>query len=163
MHLGEISRHVARQAHGVVLMDRAGWHTTGKFKLPKNLTIILLPSRSPELNPVETIWQYMRANWLSNRVFEDREAILDAGCDAWNRLSTNPKPSSQSECGNGRTSVNLNCRLYNITAVCSFALSCNVNVGPEIRPRCWLNKQKMVLNVTKAAIGAGNDSVIPAR
>ena len=59
--------------------------------MPKNLTIILLPSRSPELNPVENIWQYMRANWLSNRVFKDYEVILDAGCDAWNRLIDQPK------------------------------------------------------------------------
>lgn len=91
MHLDEISRHVARKAHAVVLMDRAGWHTTGKLTIPKNLTIILLPSRSPELNPVENIWQYMRANWLSNRVFDNYEAILDAGCDAWNRLMEQPE------------------------------------------------------------------------
>ncbi len=47
MHLDEISCNVAAKAHGVVLMDRAGWHSTGKLKVPKNLTIILLPSRSP--------------------------------------------------------------------------------------------------------------------
>jgi transposase len=90
LHLNEISKYVARKAHAVVLMDRAGWHTTGKLDVPKNLTIILLPSRSPELNPVENIWQYMRANWLSNRVFEDYDAILDAGCEAWNRLIDQP-------------------------------------------------------------------------
>ena len=55
---GEISCNVAAKAYGVVLMDRAGWHSTDKLKVPKNLTIILLPSRSPELNPVENIWQY---------------------------------------------------------------------------------------------------------
>ncbi len=55
MHLDEISHHVAPQTHGVVLMDRAGWHTTDKLNMPSNLTIILLPSRSPELNPVENI------------------------------------------------------------------------------------------------------------
>ncbi len=91
MHLDEISRHVARKAHAVVLMDRAGWHTTGKLKVPKNLTIILLPSRAPELNPVENIWQYLRANWLSNRVFEDYNAIVDAGCEAWNKLIAQPE------------------------------------------------------------------------
>ena len=91
MHLDEISRHVARKAHAVVLMDRAGWHTTGKLKVPKNLTIILLPSRAPELNPVENIWQYLRANWLSNRVFEDYNAIVDAGCEAWNKLVAQPE------------------------------------------------------------------------
>ena len=90
MHLDEISRNVARKAHAVVLMDRAGWHTTGKLNVPRNLTIILLPSRSPELNPVENIWQYLRANWLSNRVFENYEAIVDAGCEAWNKLITQP-------------------------------------------------------------------------
>ena len=68
MHLDEISCNVAAKAHGVVLMDRAGWHSTDQLKVPKNLTIILLPSRSPELNPVENIWQYLRQNWLSNRV-----------------------------------------------------------------------------------------------
>ena len=56
IHLDEIGCNVAALAHGVVLMDRAGWHSTDKLKVPKNLTIILLPSRSPELNPVENIW-----------------------------------------------------------------------------------------------------------
>ena len=91
LHLNEISRAVARQAHAVVQMDRAGWHTTGKLKIPRNITIILLPSRSPELNPVENIWQHMRQTWLSNRVFPTYDAILDAGCDAWNRLIAQPE------------------------------------------------------------------------
>ena len=50
-HLDEISRNVAATAHAVILMDRAAWHSTDKLKLPKNLSIILLPSRSPELQP----------------------------------------------------------------------------------------------------------------
>jgi len=90
LHLNEISKNVARKSHAVVLMDRAGWHTTGKLKVPRNLTIILLPSRSPELNPVENIWQYLRANWLSNTVFEDYNAIIKAGCEAWNNLIDQP-------------------------------------------------------------------------
>ncbi|NOX41500.1 MAG: IS630 family transposase, partial [Alphaproteobacteria bacterium] len=91
LHLDEIGKMVARRAHGVVLMDRAGWHTTARPNVPKNLTIILLPSRAPELNPVENIWQYIRANWLSNRVFKDYDAILDAGCNAWNNLIEQPE------------------------------------------------------------------------
>ncbi len=63
----------------------------GKLKLPANITIILLPSRSPELNPVENIWQYLRQNWLSNRVFPTYDAILDAGCEAWNKLIAQPQ------------------------------------------------------------------------
>ena len=91
MHLDEISCNVAAKAHGVVLMDCAGWHSTDKLKVPKILTIILLPSRSPELNPIENIWQYLRQNWLSNRVFEDYDAIIEAGCQAWNKLINQPK------------------------------------------------------------------------
>jgi len=91
LHLDEISKHVARKAHGVVLMDRAGWHATAKLQVPENLTIILLPSKSPELNPVENIWQYLRANWLSNRVFETYEDIVDAACEAWNKLIERPE------------------------------------------------------------------------
>jgi len=91
LHLDEISRHVAKGAHAVPLLDRAGWHTTGKLDIPKNITPIFLPSRSPELNPVENIWQYLRANWLSNRVFETYDAIIDAACDAWRRLIAQPE------------------------------------------------------------------------
>ncbi len=49
----------------MLLLDRAGWHTTAKLEVPKNITPIFLPSRAPELNPVENVWQYLRANWLS--------------------------------------------------------------------------------------------------
>jgi transposase len=58
--------------------------------VPKNISLIFLPSRSPELNPVENIWQYLRANWLSNRIFDSYDDIIDAACDAWNRLVDQP-------------------------------------------------------------------------
>ena len=64
LHLDEIARTVAKGAHAVLLLDRAGWHTTRALAVPRNITMILLPSRAPELNPVENIWQYLRANWL---------------------------------------------------------------------------------------------------
>jgi hypothetical protein len=90
-HLDEISRNVGRGAHAILLLDRAGWHTTGNLAVPRNITLIFLPSRSPELNPTENIWQYMRQNWLSNRVFETYEAVVDAACQAWNRLVVRPE------------------------------------------------------------------------
>jgi hypothetical protein len=91
LHLDEISIQVARGAHAVLLLDRAGWHTTGKLRVPKNLSLIFLPSRSPELNPVENIWQYMRQNWLSNRVFETYDDIISIACEAWNKLIAEPE------------------------------------------------------------------------
>ena len=91
LHLYEISRSVARGAHAVLLLDRASWHTTGHLAVPKNITLIFLPSRAPELNPVENVWQYLRANWLSNRVFETFEEIIDAACQAWRNLIATPQ------------------------------------------------------------------------
>lgn len=75
----------------MLLLDWAGWHIAGDLSGPKNITPILLPSRSPELNPVENVWQFLRANFLSNRVFETYDDIIDAACDAWNRLIAIPQ------------------------------------------------------------------------
>jgi hypothetical protein len=91
LHLDEISRHVAEGAHAVLLLDRAGWHTTAKLDMPSNITPIFLPSRAPELNPQENIWQFMRGNWLSNLVFETYDEIIDAACDAWRKLIDQPE------------------------------------------------------------------------
>ena len=90
-HIEEISRHVAPSAQAVLIMDRAGWHTTNAFVIPKNITPVFLPSRAPELNPQENIWQYLRSNWLSNRIFETYEDIVDAACEAWNKLIAQPR------------------------------------------------------------------------
>lgn len=85
-HLDEISRTVAPGAHAVLLLDQAGWHTTNNLIAPANITLLPLPPKSPELNPAENIWQYLRQTWLSNRVFEGYKDICDACCDAWNKL-----------------------------------------------------------------------------
>ena len=59
--------------------------------MPENITPIFLPSRAPELNPVENVWQYLRQNWISNTVFENYDAIVDAACDAWRKLTAQPE------------------------------------------------------------------------
>ena len=68
-HLDEISTQVTPGAHAVLIVDRAGWHTTSKLIIPHNITIMPLPPRSPELNPVENV------------------AIC---CEAWNKLIDQP-------------------------------------------------------------------------
>lgn len=90
LHLTEISSQVAPGAHGVLIIDRAGWHTTGKLIAPPNITLLPLPPRAPELNPVENIWQFMRDNWLSNRIFESYDDILALCCEAWKKLIDQP-------------------------------------------------------------------------
>jgi hypothetical protein len=77
LHLAEISRTVAPAAHAVLLVDHAGWHLSARLVVPANITIIPLPPKSPELNPVENVWQYMRDNWLSNRIFKSYDDIVD--------------------------------------------------------------------------------------
>jgi hypothetical protein len=89
-HLAEIARSLAPKAHAVIVLDQAGWHTTGKLRLPENLSLLPLPPKSPELNPVENVWQFLRQNKLSNRIFGNYEAILAAACEAWNSLLADP-------------------------------------------------------------------------
>jgi hypothetical protein len=91
LHLAEISSQVAPGAHAVITLDGAGWHQTGgKLNVPDNISLLPLPSYSPELNPVENIWQFLRQNYLANRVFDTYTAIVDACCDAWNALVAAP-------------------------------------------------------------------------
>ena len=70
LHLAEIAKAVAPNAHAVLLVDQAGWHLSTRLVVPANITIIPLPPKCPELNPVENVWQFLRDNRLSNRVFK---------------------------------------------------------------------------------------------
>jgi putative transposase len=81
---------VPRSAHAVVIVDQAGWHMSPKLNIPDNITLLPLPPRSPELNPVENVWQFMRDNWLSNRIFESYDDIVALCCEAWNNLVDQP-------------------------------------------------------------------------
>lgn len=90
LHLAEIARQVAPDAHAVLILDQAGWHLSGRLVVPSNITLLALPAKCPELNPVENIWQYLRENWLSNRIFTSYTDILDHCCEAWNKLVDQP-------------------------------------------------------------------------
>src|SRR5271154_6959206 len=68
-HLCEISSQVAANAHAVVILDGAGWHRSQGLVVPSNITLLALPPYSPELNPAERIWHYLRSHWLANSVF----------------------------------------------------------------------------------------------
>ena len=99
LHLKEISQAVTPGAHALVLVDQAGWHQSKKLVVPDNITLMPLPAKAPELNPVENIWpsfppfplsffpsplppsplfsQFLRENWISNRIFSSYGDILE--------------------------------------------------------------------------------------
>jgi len=71
----------------VLILDQAGWHKSKQLKMPEGITGLLLPSYSPELNPVENLWHYLRSHYLSNRTYEDYDDLFHAGTDAYRRLT----------------------------------------------------------------------------
>jgi transposase len=90
LHLAEIATKVASGAQAALLVDQAGWHMSARLVVPPNITILPLPPKCPELNPQENVWQFMRDNWLSNRVFKSYDDVVDHCCDAWNKLVDQP-------------------------------------------------------------------------
>jgi DDE superfamily endonuclease len=90
-HLTEISRRVSVGAVALLVLDGAGWHSSPRLKVPENIVLLPLPPYSPELNPVENIWEFLRANLLSHRVWDSYEAIIEACCEAWNKLMQMPE------------------------------------------------------------------------
>lgn len=86
-YLDSLSDHVGAGRHVVLVLDGAGWHSSPKINVPPNISLLPLPPYSPELNPAENIWGYMKQHYLSNRTFEDYDALLEAGQAAWNALT----------------------------------------------------------------------------
>jgi transposase len=83
-HLHHISAEVKEGKHAILILDRAAWHTTKKVKGFPNITLLPLPAASPELNPVEQLWQQLRDRYLSNRSYKDYDDIVKSCCEAWN-------------------------------------------------------------------------------
>ena len=90
-HLAVISQSVSVGAIAVLVLDGAGWHSSPRLEVPDNIVLLPLPPYSPELNPVENVWEFLRGNFVSNRVWDNYEAIVDACQDAWNKLMRLPE------------------------------------------------------------------------
>src|SRR3954471_23448763 len=89
--LAELARAVPAGTHAALVLDGAGWHVSEGLTVPANLTLIHPPPYSPELNPVERVWEYLRDRWLSHRVLAGGyQAVVDAACAAWNALLAEP-------------------------------------------------------------------------
>ena len=77
---------IADDEHAVLILDQAGWHGAKALSVPDNITLVPLPPYSPELNPVERVWLYLKERYLSHCLHPDYDAIADAAEKAWNRL-----------------------------------------------------------------------------
>ena len=85
--LGELAATLAEDEHAVLVLDRAGWHKAKRLVIPSNVTLVWLPPYSPQLNPVERLWLFLRERHLSHRLLDTYDAIVEALCRAWNALT----------------------------------------------------------------------------
>jgi hypothetical protein len=90
-HLAEISQRVSVGAIALLVLDAAGWHKSSRLVIPDNIVLLSLPPYAPELNPTENVWEYLRDNILSMRIWNTYEAIVDTCCQAWNFLMATPE------------------------------------------------------------------------
>jgi len=91
LHLAEISSQVTPGAIAVLICDGAGWHQEGgDLVVPGNIVLLHLPPYSPELNPMENVWDYLRGNRLSAGIWDTYDDIVDACADAWNWFVNDP-------------------------------------------------------------------------
>jgi transposase len=89
--LEQFSRELPAGVHAAVVLDRAGWHTAAALKVPDNVTLVLLPPKSPELNPAENLWHYLRSHYWSNRLYETWPDLKAAAVEAWRRVCLVPE------------------------------------------------------------------------
>src|SRR4051795_4730112 len=91
LFLEEFSRSLAPGVHGILIWDNAGYHTGGGLVVPANVSLIGLLPYSPELNPVEDLWHYLRSHHWSHRVYLNYEALLDAATEARRAVCLDPE------------------------------------------------------------------------
>lgn len=89
--LEQFSKELPPDVHAAMILDRAGWHTSEALKVPANVTLIHLPPKSPELNPTENLWHYLRSHHWSNRLYRTWEDLKTAAVDAWRRVCLVPE------------------------------------------------------------------------
>ena len=78
---------LAEDAQAALVLDQAGWHGARALAVPSNVTLVPLPAYAPELNPIERVWLHLRDRFLSHRLLDGYDAIVEACCEAWNALT----------------------------------------------------------------------------
>jgi transposase len=86
LHLDAISKQVGPDRHVVLVLDNAGWHTTGRIQVPSNITLLPLPPYTPELNVVERLWHWVKDHEFGNRIYPTYDDLADEVCAMWQHL-----------------------------------------------------------------------------
>jgi transposase len=86
-HLRFISERIGPDVHVVLVLDQAGWHRSKGLQVPANITLLHLPPYSPELNPVERLWAFLKSHYLSNRAYDNYDDLFRTSSNAWNQLT----------------------------------------------------------------------------
>lgn len=87
--LKQFAATIPEDEHAVMVWDGAGFHTAKALEVPENVTLVKLPPYSPELNPIENLWHYLKSHYWSNRAYKDYDAIEDAAMQAWQQAVLN--------------------------------------------------------------------------
>lgn len=88
IHLNLVSERIGADRHAIIIMDRAGWHETStQLSVPENISLLSLPPYSPELNPVERLWRWLKQRYLANRVIKKDEDLEKIGCELWQKIT----------------------------------------------------------------------------
>ena len=90
LFLQEVSRDFA-DYFIIMQVDQASWHISDKLNIPENIRLIPQTSRSPELNPVEHLWEGIRENYFYNEVFDSLEKVIDTLCEGLNFFNSVPE------------------------------------------------------------------------
>jgi transposase len=83
--LKQFSATIPPDEHAVMVWDGAGFHTSRSLQVPVNITLVPLPAYSPELNPIENLWHYLKSHFWSNRAYADYDALEQAAIEAWRK------------------------------------------------------------------------------
>ncbi len=81
-----LSNYILADQHAILVLDNGGWHHAKDLRWPPNAAAMFLPAYSPELNPAENVWQFLRNHQLSNQVFENYKSMFDRVDQAWSTL-----------------------------------------------------------------------------
>jgi hypothetical protein len=89
--LDGLSKMIDPSKHVALIWDGAGYHRAKALRVPANITLVSLPPRSPELNPTENLWHYLRSHQWSNRTYKNLDAVERAAVQGWQRVCLKPE------------------------------------------------------------------------